>query len=69
MQDLLSVGFISQMWQESPKIVEVMLRGVQAEPVLSLNGVKYYRIEDVAMAHHLVQEHDAKQASEATSDG
>lgn len=48
--DLISLGYAAQVFQQSPKLLEIGLRAVGAEPQLMLNGTVYYSFDAMAAA-------------------
>jgi hypothetical protein len=63
--DLQTTGYAAGIFQENPKAIRAALRGVQAEPPLTLNGLEYFHAADVLRAIKLLAEHDAKDKIEA----
>jgi hypothetical protein len=63
--DLQTCNYAAGIFQENPKVIRAALRGVQAEPALTLNGLEYFHAADVLRAIKMLAEHDAQKAIEA----
>ena len=61
--DLMSVGHAAGLYQQDPRILLIMLEGVQAVPRLRLNGLLHFRCADFAKAIAALAEHDAREAA------
>ena len=70
--DLQSLGHAAAMYQQDPRIIDASLTAVQAAPQLILNGVRYFRVDDIVRALGWLAERDAREsqakAAEVASD-
>lgn len=61
--DLQSLGHAAAMYQRSPR--ELLVALSTAAPALRLNGVAYYRADQIEDAVAWLVKHDAQQVTEA----
>lgn len=70
-QDLQSLGHAAAVYQQDPRLIELAISAVQvknsAEPALALNGLRYFRTDDVVAAIGWIAEHAARRAAEAAA--
>jgi hypothetical protein len=75
--DLQSLGHAAATFQTDPRIIRVALKAVQGksepEPALILNGLKYFKADEIVEAIKWIAEHDARdnlrKAKEAAGNG
>ena len=66
--DLQSLGHAAGTYQQNPRIIEVGLRAVKAKAEFSLNGVKYFRSDDVIEAIAFLAKIEAEKAAAKASE-
>jgi len=72
MQDLSTIGRGAEMSQRDWRLIEAVLPAVQgkhrAEPELLLNGLAYYKTDDIVAAIAYLGEYDARKAIEKAAE-
>ena len=64
--DLESLGHAAAAYQQDPRVIAACLKAVGVtEPHLRLNGVAYYRVDDIVSAIQHLATIDAKAAAES----
>jgi len=48
--DVQSLGYAAGVFQEDPRVIRAALRGIKAEPAMTINGVEHFRTDDVVKA-------------------
>lgn len=66
--ELMTLGHAAATFQQDPRLIEVALRAVQvrdpAEPELVLNGLRYFKTEEIVAAVGWIAERHARRAAE-----
>lgn len=58
--DLQTSGFAAGIYQRDPQLIETALRVIEAEPQLVLNGVGYFRSDQMVEAVRAIERNEAE---------